>query len=164
MTPSRRGAPRWRNSSTLSRPRIPRRSRSNVSGKRLRRPAPNVARSVKPSGENKNASEQGKLRWLSRRLRMPHMPPQSEKHGKPPSRPGAKRRSWLNRKQSGTNDMPLGRRQKRRAEKASTAGGARLRTMTSKDRLPRFSCPPRPGTSHPCKDRSRLPCAILCRL
>ena len=41
----------------------------------------------------------------------------------------------------------------------------RSRTMISKGpRLPGFFCPPQPGTSHPCKDRSPLPCAILCRL
>ena len=43
--------------------------------------------------------------------------------------------------------------------------GPRSRTMISKGpRLPGFFCPPQPGTSHPCKDRSPLPCAILYRL
>ena len=43
--------------------------------------------------------------------------------------------------------------------------GIALRGMTTKDpRVQRVSCPPRPETSHLCKDRSPLPCAILCML
>jgi len=45
------------------------------------------------------------------------------------------------------------------------ADGARSRTTTSKDpRAERVSCLPLPETSHPCRNRSPLPCAILCRL
>ena len=45
------------------------------------------------------------------------------------------------------------------------ADGARSRTTISKDpRAERVSCLPLPETSHPCRNRSPLPCAILCRL